>query len=400
LGLEFARYLAPEGWQIPRCTDFAAGTAADVWALGLILLEVLGAASTPHGECKTLQHLSSKVLPKRGQQPVPRLRSDGEYGKLPDAAQRKLQACLSASPEERPSAEDILSCLAFPTEIDYDSPSHNVVSKEASTQHDLQELRVFSDASTSPSCTPSNAEESSFSSSSSRVNAPQPNHDNSSQEHCLEDGTFARCVNARSESGHAHRPESDGDGDVSCESRCANEFYSGVIEVTSRELSRKSGESLFQDDNLGAEIPAEITPDRSALRCSLAEELHSGSSMEVLVPLERSPSSCSMNSDHARSEQTSSSRLDLQGTQDAASVETAAFKRELLSASSDNLWPACIRTPRDQPPPPPEPTFEEMLLALPTPLRNRPRAEATAEKRVISKKVPPPPPAAAPPLMW
>merc|ERR1712039_478173 len=62
LGLEFARYMAPEGWQVPR----QAGAPADSWALGLILLEVLAGAAPPNSDCMTLQSLAAKMLPKRG----------------------------------------------------------------------------------------------------------------------------------------------------------------------------------------------------------------------------------------------------------------------------------------------------------------------------------------------
>jgi len=108
LGLEFARYLAPEGWQVPRC----AGAAADVWALGHVLLEVLGGAGRPHPECSTLQHLASKVLPKRGTQQARRITSgDSAYTMLPQRSQRVVEACLSTQPDARPSVQQVFFAL-------------------------------------------------------------------------------------------------------------------------------------------------------------------------------------------------------------------------------------------------------------------------------------------------
>merc|ERR1712048_260722 len=109
LGLEFARYLAPEGWQMPR----QAGPAADVWALGLVLLEVLGGAEPPNSECSNMQQLSSKLLPKRGQHAVlvPR---DGAFGALPPLARQTVECCFSSSPAARPDVLQVLFSLAAP----------------------------------------------------------------------------------------------------------------------------------------------------------------------------------------------------------------------------------------------------------------------------------------------
>jgi len=57
-----------------------------------------------------------------------------------------------------------------------------------------------------------------------------------------------------------------------------------------------------------------------------------------------------------------------------------------------------VRPPRERPPPPPQPTSEEVLLALPTPCRQRHPPDTTGRPRW--EKVTPPPPAAAPPLVW
>jgi hypothetical protein len=62
--------------------------------------------------------------------------------------------------------------------------------------------------------------------------------------------------------------------------------------------------------------------------------------------------------------------------------------------------PVKRRPPRERPPPPPEPTWEEVVFAIPTPLRSRSHKEASPRKPVTSEKVPPPPPTAAPPLVW
>merc|ERR1712232_1222113 len=76
LGLEFARYLAPEGWQVPRC----AGATTDVWSLGLILIEVLAGVDPPNSDCTNMQQLSAKMLPKRGRfSPMQTLSSQGRH---------------------------------------------------------------------------------------------------------------------------------------------------------------------------------------------------------------------------------------------------------------------------------------------------------------------------------
>ncbi|CAJ1454200.1 unnamed protein product [Effrenium voratum] len=106
LGLGFARYLAPEGWHArpPR------GAKADIFSLGLILMEVL-AGSRPNPECKSLQQLSAKLLPKRGcWQPQVRC------SELPEVARRAIESCFHQDPEMRPSAQELLFSLAAPEE--------------------------------------------------------------------------------------------------------------------------------------------------------------------------------------------------------------------------------------------------------------------------------------------
>lgn len=104
LGLDFARYVAPEGWQVPR----QAGCPADIWALGLVLLELLGPAlPPPHPECTSLKQLSAKVLP--GRRHKPRLPPD-----LPSSLRELVEVCLSTVPCNRPSAQAVLCRLASP----------------------------------------------------------------------------------------------------------------------------------------------------------------------------------------------------------------------------------------------------------------------------------------------
>merc|ERR1740130_1051633 len=108
LGLEFARYLAPEGWQMPR----QAGGAADMWALGLILVEVLCAAIPPNSECTHMQQLSAKMLPKRGHyNPLAGCRDD-LLAALPAMGRQTIEACFSASAAARPDALRVLFSLS------------------------------------------------------------------------------------------------------------------------------------------------------------------------------------------------------------------------------------------------------------------------------------------------
>jgi len=115
LGLDFAKYLAPEGWQLPR----RAGPAADVWSLGLVLLEVLGGASPPHAECSTLEQLHMKLQHEKihGQHAVGACRSR-EFDTLPEAARCYIEACFRLAPEKRPEAQEVLFSLAAPPDDD------------------------------------------------------------------------------------------------------------------------------------------------------------------------------------------------------------------------------------------------------------------------------------------
>lgn len=110
MGLAFARYLPPEGWHVPR----SGGMAADIFALGLVLLEVLDASGIPNPECKSLQQLSAKMLPKRGQW-QPQVKK-GPYDELPLKTRQVIESCFSPNPKQRPSAQELLFSLAAPKE--------------------------------------------------------------------------------------------------------------------------------------------------------------------------------------------------------------------------------------------------------------------------------------------
>eukprot|EP00434_Breviolum_minutum_P026675 symbB.v1.2.023576.t1/scaffold2167.1/size87172/3 len=110
MGLAFARYLPPEGWHVPR----SGGMAADIFALGLVLLEVLDASGIPNPECKNLQQLSAKMLPKRGQW-QPQVKK-GPYDELPLKTRQVIESCFSPNPKQRPSAQELLFSLAAPKE--------------------------------------------------------------------------------------------------------------------------------------------------------------------------------------------------------------------------------------------------------------------------------------------
>lgn len=112
LGLQFARYAAPEGWHVPR----SGGTAADIFALGLVLLEVFECCGQPNPECKSLQQLSAKMLPKRGHW-QPQVKASTFYGELPKIARSTIELCFHADPGKRPSAQELLFGLAAPPEV-------------------------------------------------------------------------------------------------------------------------------------------------------------------------------------------------------------------------------------------------------------------------------------------
>ncbi|CAE7467112.1 MAP4K2 [Symbiodinium natans] len=117
LGLQFARYTAPEGWHVPR----SGGSAADIFALGLILLEVMECCGQPNPECKSLQQLSAKMLPKRGHW-QPQVKSRTFYDELPSATRNTIELCFHADPSKRPSAQELLFGLAAPPESEEQLP--------------------------------------------------------------------------------------------------------------------------------------------------------------------------------------------------------------------------------------------------------------------------------------
>lgn len=129
LGLAFARYLPPEGWHVPRHH----GPAGDIFALGLVLLEVLDGSGIPNPECKSLQQLSAKMLPKRGQW-QPQVRRGSSYEELPVKTRRSIEKCFCPDPEKRPSAQELLFSLAAPDskeDVDeswYSKPTAGVLS--------------------------------------------------------------------------------------------------------------------------------------------------------------------------------------------------------------------------------------------------------------------------------
>mmetsp|Transcript_2428 Transcript_2428/g.6061 ORF Transcript_2428/g.6061 Transcript_2428/m.6061 type:complete len:690 (+) Transcript_2428:62-2131(+) len=108
LGLEFARYLAPEGWRYAPGQNIAeCGVHKDMWALGLIFLELLAGAEPANIDCSKLAQLSAKI-----QKPpsVPRAGADGWLRDLP-LARQMITRCLSMRPTDRPSAREVSSSL-------------------------------------------------------------------------------------------------------------------------------------------------------------------------------------------------------------------------------------------------------------------------------------------------
>mmetsp|Transcript_58810 Transcript_58810/g.140207 ORF Transcript_58810/g.140207 Transcript_58810/m.140207 type:complete len:705 (-) Transcript_58810:12-2126(-) len=115
LGLEYARYLAPEGWKYaPGANIVESGMHKDIWALGLILLELLAGVEPVNGECTSLSQLSAKV-----QKPpvIPRPGADAWLKDVP-RARGAIHRCLSMKPIERPEAQEILmSLVLLPPEL-------------------------------------------------------------------------------------------------------------------------------------------------------------------------------------------------------------------------------------------------------------------------------------------
>ena len=92
------RYMAPEQWM-----DHALTTAADVWALGVMLYELI-AGKHPY-RYDSMHHLASLVV---SQTPVPRSKA---VDSLPADLADLVLRCLSKDPAERPTAETVARSL-------------------------------------------------------------------------------------------------------------------------------------------------------------------------------------------------------------------------------------------------------------------------------------------------
>mmetsp|Transcript_66675 Transcript_66675/g.124520 ORF Transcript_66675/g.124520 Transcript_66675/m.124520 type:complete len:688 (+) Transcript_66675:55-2118(+) len=107
LGVEFGRYVAPEVWQTRR----PSGPAGDMYALGLVLMELLGEAGPPFPDCASVNQLAAKASFGHS---MPLATARGStIGQLP-FAQHTIDQCLSQMPGARPMARDVLSSLAVP----------------------------------------------------------------------------------------------------------------------------------------------------------------------------------------------------------------------------------------------------------------------------------------------
>ena len=93
-------YMAPEQWSGAAC-----GPTTDVWALGVVLFEMLGGLH-PWGRLST-QELAARVT--SGARP-PRLRAAN--AEVPPRLAELVERCLSPAPEARPSAAEVVAALA------------------------------------------------------------------------------------------------------------------------------------------------------------------------------------------------------------------------------------------------------------------------------------------------
>jgi hypothetical protein len=103
IGTEFAIYLAPESWRVPR----QGGTSSDIWLIGLVLTEVLGRAGPSNCDCTFVWQLCAKMLPKHGHY-FPQASTTGIFNSLSWVACSTFEACFDALPEKRRTAEAIL----------------------------------------------------------------------------------------------------------------------------------------------------------------------------------------------------------------------------------------------------------------------------------------------------
>jgi len=110
LGMCYARYLAPEGWDAKNpMSGFSA--ASDVWALALLVAECLG-LGVPHAECSTPHKLGEKILPRPGYNPKPDvlLNNCQALGRFPRLA-ALLASSLDVNLEKRPNAKLIAESI-------------------------------------------------------------------------------------------------------------------------------------------------------------------------------------------------------------------------------------------------------------------------------------------------
>ncbi|XP_065884070.1 uncharacterized protein [Dysidea avara] len=89
-----AYYAAPETFQ------GAAGTASDVWAFGMVLLELYGERHA-WGDVKSQHHLLGKIMTKQ----LPYI------GHLDESRQNICKACLNYDPKARKSVPEVLQLL-------------------------------------------------------------------------------------------------------------------------------------------------------------------------------------------------------------------------------------------------------------------------------------------------
>ena len=89
-------YMAPEQWKAAEL-----GPQADIWALGLILYEMV-VGHHPYHKLDKIKHLASSVMEES---PVP---FPASLGHAPFQLQDVLRQCLAKKPENRPSANDLV----------------------------------------------------------------------------------------------------------------------------------------------------------------------------------------------------------------------------------------------------------------------------------------------------
>ena len=88
-------YMAPEQWKSKKI-----GPPADIWALGLILYEMLH-GKHPYHDAREMHVLASRIA---SSDPVPQPET---IGNVPYDMQELLKECLSKSENERPTAQDV-----------------------------------------------------------------------------------------------------------------------------------------------------------------------------------------------------------------------------------------------------------------------------------------------------